>query len=140
MFCVKCNNDKSDFEFHISSTSKNGHQSYCKICISNIQKDIYKKDRDNILERKKIYRSTCSYKERSKKYELYYKKTRKLNGKSFKSKFGATLREFVHRCLRYKGIRKMDKKYKLLGYDPYKLKLRIECQFKDGMSWGNYGK
>ncbi len=29
--------------------------------------------------------------------------------------------------------------FKLLGYDTYKLKQRIECQFKPGMSWKNYG-
>ena len=27
-----------------------------------------------------------------------------------------------------------------LGYNNLKLKQRLECQFKDGMSWDNYGK
>jgi outer membrane receptor for monomeric catechols len=44
----------------------------------------------------------------------------------------------VRRCLN--GSKKETNTFKLLGYDTIKLKQRIEIQFKNGMSWDNYGK
>ena len=45
----------------------------------------------------------------------------------------------LRRCFKHKGIRKNTTIY-ILGYDTEKLKKRLECQFKEGMSWENYGK
>jgi len=45
----------------------------------------------------------------------------------------------LRRCLNYKGLKKQNSTFILLGYDTDKLKKRIECQFKSGMSWKNYG-
>ena len=50
------------------------------------------------------------------------------------------MRSILRRCLKYKGENKTSNTYKLLGYYPYELKQRIECQFKIGMSWDNYGE
>ncbi len=46
----------------------------------------------------------------------------------------------VRRCLKYTGTKKTIKTFDMLGYNTKKLKERIECQFKDGMSWDNHGE
>ena len=50
-----------------------------------------------------------------------------------------SLRGMLRRCLNRSGLNKNAKMFEILGYDTAKLKNRIECQFKDGMSWNNYG-
>lgn len=37
-------------------------------------------------------------------------------------------------------MKKLNKTIELLKYTPEQLKQRIECQFKEGMSWNNYGE
>ena len=139
MICKKCNIDKDNYLFHKSSKSKNGYQSYCKDCSKKIQKEFYYKNKHKVLERKKIYRRTDSYKIKSREYESKYYKIRKIKRKdNLKIKLGMALRDMIRRCLR--GNKKETNTFKLLGYDTLKLKERIEFQFKDGMSWDNYGK
>lgn len=45
----------------------------------------------------------------------------------------------LRRCFKHKGIRR-NTTIDIIGYDTNKLKQRLECQFKDGMTWENYGK
>lgn len=140
MICTKCSIDKPTDEFHKNSKSKTGCQAYCKLCVSNVQKNIYIKNRDSILEYKAAYRSTPEFKQKSRIYESNYAKIRKINGKSFKTKFGGILRDILRRCLKHTDKVKTNSTYTLLGYDTQKLKQRIESQFKSGMSWDNYGQ
>ena len=49
-------------------------------------------------------------------------------------------RNVLAKHIKRKNIIKKDSTYKLLGYTYIQLKHRIECQFKPGMSWDNYGK
>ena len=140
MICLRCNNDKDTLEFHVNKSSKSGYQSFCKICNKEVQRLYYINNRKSVLDIKMKYRSTDEYKSKSRIYELdVYSKIRKRKGKTFNTKFGGVLRDFVKRCLNYKGTKKETSTFKLLGYDTYKLKQRLECQFKEGMSWDNYG-
>ena len=140
MICKRCDQDKEVSNFHKKSKSESGYQLYCKSCISNIQKKYYKENIDKVLDRKRNYRSTESYKEKSKIYESKYSQVRKEKSKTFKVRFGMLLRDIVRRCLSHKGVKKSSNTYKLLGYDTNKLRQRIECQFKEGMSWENHGE
>lgn len=48
-------------------------------------------------------------------------------------------RRLVKRCLNsYR--KKYDTTFKILGYTPKQLRDRLEYQFKDGMTWDNYGQ
>lgn len=141
MKCLKCKNDKDILEFHINKSSKSGYQSFCKTCNKEAQRLYYINNKKAILDRKLKYRSTDEYKLKNRLYELnVYSKVRKIKGKTFNTKFGGVLRDFVRRCLNYKGAKKEISTFDLLGYDTYKLKQRIECQFKEGMGWDNYGE
>jgi hypothetical protein len=139
MICKKCLSDKDSSKFYKNSNSKTGYAIYCKKCCSDIQKDFYEKNKEKVLERKKKYRNTETYKTNNRNYELRYKEVRKRKrSENFKIKLGMVLRDMVRRCLM--GQKKHTSTFKLLGYDVIKLKQRIEIQFKDGMCWDNYGK
>lgn len=47
--------------------------------------------------------------------------------------------ESLRRVLSGAGASKAGRTAEALGFDRQKLMARIECQFKPGMSWGNYG-
>lgn len=48
--------------------------------------------------------------------------------------------DITRRVYKLTGKKKKLKTSKILGYTAFDLKQRIEFQFKDGMSWGNYGE
>lgn len=140
MICKKCDNEKDLSDFHNDAKSRTGKQFYCKSCSKKIQNQYYIKNKEKVLKRKKNYRSTEEYKKRSREYELEYSKVRKKKGKTLTVRFSMSLRDIVRRCLKYKGVKKNINTFELLGYDVRKFRQRIECQFKDGMSWENYGE
>lgn len=49
-------------------------------------------------------------------------------------------RSLVYRTLKYFGTIKESHTIDILGYSAEELKLHIEKQFAEGMSWGNYGE
>ena len=101
----------------------------------------YESNIDKVIERKRIYRSTEDYKVNSKIYERgYYEKRKELRKNNINLRISMSIRDILRRCLKYIGKNKEQKTYELLGYNNLKLKQRLECQFKDGMSWDNYGK
>lgn len=55
-------------------------------------------------------------------------------------KLEAYLRSRVHTALRVKGYKKKTKMYFLLGADFAFIKNYLEDQFREGMSWDNYGQ
>ena len=55
-------------------------------------------------------------------------------------KITGTWRSRLHYALRYKGASNLDHLFTIVGYTHDNLKQYIESQFKDGMSWSNYGE
>lgn len=49
------------------------------------------------------------------------------------------LRDRIRRAIKWKGIR-ASKTSDLLGCDPITLSIQLQCQFRSGMTWENYGK
>jgi len=141
MICKRCDIDKSIEDFHKKKSSKTGYQIYCKNCSKNMVKNHYESNTDKVIERKRIYRNTEDYKVNSKIYERdYYEKRKELRKNNINLRISMSIRDILRRCLKYIGKNKEQKTYELLGYNNLKLKQRLECQFKDGMSWDNYGK
>ena len=138
--CSKCNLIKESIDFSKKTSTKDGLQTYCKICSKISQREFYAKNFDNVKDRKRLYRSTELYSEKSKYWEFNYRDRRSQKRKeNFNITFGLIVRGMVRRCLKYTGTKKTIKTFDMLGYDTKKLKQRIECQFKDGMSWNNHG-
>jgi hypothetical protein len=126
--CIKCNIEQDLSNFQKRKNSKDGFRNSCKICVKkyqkNYQKEYYSKNNEVIKSNKKIYRSSSEYK----------KRRRTLN-----TRFDSIIRVMLRRCFKHKGIRR-NTTIDIIGYDTNKLKQRLECQFKDGMTWENYGK
>ena len=126
--CIKCKIEKDFSNFQKRKSSKDGFRNSCKECVKKYQKiyqkDYYSKNNEEIRNNKKIYRSSTEYK----------KRRRTLN-----NRFDSIIRVMLRRCFKHKGIRK-NTTISIIGYDTNKLKQRLECQFKDGMTWENYGK
>lgn len=118
--CAKCGDDKDESEFFKDKRSSDGLQSYCKKCKSKLVCKYYK---DNPSKAYKRDYSTGKYKEKGRRD--YYRHR---------------VHQNIARVLRkdLKG-NKNNKTFTILGYTVGELKKHLEEQFKEGMSWDNYG-
>lgn len=115
------------------------------------KKEYYKKWRSNNKEYGKDYLKKWSkensdkikeynrknYKKRT-DYSKNYSRKRRENDPMFKLKMN--LRNLIKNGLMNQGYSKKSNTYKIIGLSYDEFKLYIEGQFKDGMSWENYGK
>jgi len=114
--CKKCNNGVSLDNFFKDSKSKDGLQSYCKICKSSGVSEYYKNNPDK--------RSKPTKEERR---LIYYKKR---------------LNQNISRRMRQslKSNKNGNKWETLVTYTLEDLKKHLEKQFSEGMNWENYGE
>lgn len=149
--CKKCNTIKNICEFGVKNTMSDGYRNECNECrkkeekkrYTNISKDIVlmTKRRESsklyMRKRRNILSNDLEYKEERKvKDKIYYDKIK--SNPEYKLK--KSWREILRRYFKRNGLIKKNKTYNELGYTPKQLKDRIECQFKEGMSWDNYGQ
>lgn len=125
-FCGKCQKEKPKIRFNKNT---------CYDCINS-----RRKERISNGVSKKYPTSKLKMKEwRLKNKEKLKKYRREYSNDKYKSdinyKLLVTCRSFIRRCLNKKDGRTFD----ILGYNSEKLRQRLECQFKQGMSWENYG-
>lgn len=92
------------------------------------KKDWYEKNRSRILSDKREKRKTKQYKDSAKAF-------REKNKAMFACK--AIARRMV---LAVKQSKNFTPSCEVLGFSSEMLKMRMECQFKGGMSWDNYGE
>jgi len=156
--CITCKENKEDSCFHKDKSKPDGIYTICKQCLKNkyhtdelkIKKREYDKqyrikNKEIYAERHKIYQKNLSLEQRAKynreyrhrhadkwkKWDLDYR-----NKNKCKFAWRAVLRNFFIRF----GIKKNGLTCNLLDYDFEKFKQRIEFNFKEGMSWNNYGE
>lgn len=149
--CTKCQVEfelSSEF-FHKCSSRKDGLSSWCKPCSLNQKADYYnknktivkekskkryKKNRCEILKQKKEYESRAEVqKQRRKSKNKYYHNKLKYNPHNrIKTNLSRRLRDFFDKS----GCSVLD----FIGCSIDDLKLHLEKQFVDGMSWENYGR
>lgn len=124
--------------------------------ISNYNKEYWLNNKNKIVPRVDRWRKDNKEKVREyqKKYVLknqekikeYRRKNKHLSNLRVKkyenNNITASIaRRLVRRTLKFSLENKNNKRsFEILGYTPHQLKQRIECQFKDGMSWDNYGQ
>jgi hypothetical protein len=129
----------------------------------NTIKNYYEKNKDIINEKSKQYRlknleklkeiSLKSYhkNKNNEKNIRYRKKYRKLNrkkraeyekelkNKNINYKISSNVRRRINHIIQNKNVTKNNPTFDILGCSPEFLKEHLEKQFKDGMSWDNYG-
>jgi hypothetical protein len=126
--CSKCQETKNITEFYFRNDRHN-YFTVCKEC-KKIQKRMLKLKHPN---RYKEY--NCLYKIEHKKERNEKLKIKRKIDVNFK--IIETLRARINIAI--KNNKKINHSIELLGCTPKELKQYLELQFKDGMSWDNYG-
>ena len=159
--CNICSVEKSSDKFHFRKDSQDGLRNECKSCTKirvnsyrsvnkekvnkwnretynrNIEnhKETKKKYRDNNKEKQKILKKIWN--ENNKEKIKNYTKERKKYDIIFKIR--CNVRSRIKSFLKSKNIIKNNSTFKIVGCEPTKLKEHLENQFRDGMTWENYG-
>lgn len=163
--CRKCNIEKETCEFGKTKQNKDGLKSYCNECRRIESKEYrlkhpekrkktikkyYENNQDSELRRFKEYRINNPEK-RKKTVKNYYennkkiinKKQGKLNKKYYQNnvlyRIIVIQRGRIREILKIKNKEKKIKTIDIVGCSPEFLKEHLEKQFKDGMTWENYG-
>jgi 5-methylcytosine-specific restriction endonuclease McrA len=113
--CSSCKLDLSKDSFSKCSKSKSGLQSVCKICKNKMLTEYYK-----LNPTKRTY---------NKERQLERYKKNKVN-----FNFSRRMRKSLN------GIKESKSWETLVDYSLEELKLHLERQFTEGMSWDNYGE
>lgn len=132
--CRKCQDEKPLESFQINKANKNdGYAWICKKCMA-VQ---FQQTKNQTKERRKDARRRSYLTHRSTiiQQAVKYRKQRLSTDPKYRSI--KNLRGRVRAAL--KGILKSDKTMELIGCTPVELHQYLEKQFKDGMSWSNYG-
>jgi hypothetical protein len=99
-------------------------------------KNWYKENKDHRKEYLKEYREK-NY-EKIKETKRNYEKTRKSTDPIYK--LIGNFRTAIYTVLKENNVTKYGHYFEILGYQPQQLINHLEIQFKDGMSWDNYGE
>jgi hypothetical protein len=137
--CSKCKTEKELCEFNKDSTRKDGYEYYCKSCCKTKRVLQYHssidENRGKHRERqKKYYNNNVS---KIREYKKKYENNRLKNDPEFK--LSKNIRRRISLFLQSKNTNKNNKTFNIVGCTPKQLKEHIQSQFKDNMSWENYG-
>lgn len=100
--------------------------------IKNQQKEYHNFNKEHRSYINKLWR------ENNKIYTRKYLRDKYNNDKEFRLRM--ICRGLVRRMILATGVKKQFRSQEILGYTPQQLKQHIELQFKDEMTWENYGK
>jgi hypothetical protein len=155
--CKKCGEEKNICEFDKDSRNKIGIMSKCKMCRRKYHKEYYLKNIEKKREGYKKYyyknhdkellRIKAKHKKYSEKEKEYRKNNRSKISKREKNRYNndlifklkTNIRNRLKLFLKTKKINKNNETFDIVGATPEIVKEHIEKQFKDGMSWDNYG-
>jgi len=147
--CSKCKIELNIKEFNNNIKEEDGLQMYCKKCNKQYQKDYYRRNKQKIDNNHKKYYKTYKIKINKKRKEYrkqYYLKNKKrltqMQLKKLKNNLEYRIKTYLRIRLYHalKGNSKSSTTMKLVGCSIKQLKQHLERQFKNGMSWDNYGK
>jgi len=155
--CNKCSIEKEFCDFYKKSDSKDGYCPTCKECRKHNDKLYYNERKNEILKYQKEYYSNNSekvkkrekerrknYSEKIKEYELKRKSLRKKYISEYYTKrrqedilfkISGNIRNRINKFLN----KKSKNTELILGISFDDLKIHLEKQFNNGMSWENYG-
>lgn len=162
--CRKCQLFKNASSFHKTKRCKYGLSSYCKNCSKIRKQKYYEKNKNKIrekenkkynkiLERNRRRKFAQKYperiRERARKDREKHKLKRQKAAKEYKSKkiksdalfkLSSNLRSRLRCFLKSKSWRKSSKFSEYIGCSGEELKSHLSKQFREGMTFENYGK
>lgn len=160
--CTKCGLSKNITDFPSCPECKDGFRNQCKMCVKErmgkwreenpeshklwrekyIDYDKVRKQKHYELNRGKYIQRSTDYrnsnKDRVNQVVRYYRKKRFSEDKVFKITFN--VRKRIRDILKLKGDIKKETTFEIIGCSPNELVQHLQTQFKDGMSWDNYGE
>jgi len=155
--CTRCGVEKNVEEFYRKLKGSEERRGDCKVCV-NLNNKIYSKinlKKVNDIKRKYVERHKDRVKQSKLKWfdknpnykkewaEKNRKKIREKSNYRYKNdvlcKLQNSVRNRIIGFLKRKNVNKKNKTFNILGCSPEFLKEHIEKQFKEGMSWENYG-
>jgi hypothetical protein len=145
--CVVCQSKKILDDFNSRKDAKDSHRNDCKECEKKRARDYYQKNKKEILIRVKKYgksnkekarKHSKKYYENNKEKKILYIKNRKKIDPLFA--LSLSVKNVIYKSLKRNGYEKRNRTYEILGCTFEEFKLHIEKQFKNWMSWENYGK
>lgn len=145
--CTKCKKTKLATEFVKNKAQEDGLSVWCRSCMKLAQRSWYIRNRACILEKAAVRYANMSGKDKKAFIERItkYKKTKrgKAAVRRYKSKpdvkFANKIRKKLKKSFIKNGWGKTSLTYKYIGLDKEEFKKHMENQFKEGMSWGNWG-
>jgi len=146
--CNKCGCHKEISLFNKNRRNTNGLSDYCKECNSKQNRLYNKLHRPYLYKTSKLWRDKNVKKirrqrrtiQKSEMYKLWRNTHLKIRRKSdFNFKLRCNLSRRIRQCLKSTNTRKSNPTLKLLGCSIKQFKSHLEKQFKQGMTWKNYG-
>jgi hypothetical protein len=156
--CSKCNIEKPLNEFNKNKSKIDGYHVWCKQCVSNNNKQLYKDDKktkkyktnqyyhnnkDIILPKLKEYRNKPEIKQKQQEYIKQWVKDNNEHYREYQNEYkkqyykdnphSLICLNIKKRCLNGKDDDRVD-------YTSNELKQHIELLFKSWMTWGNIGE
>jgi hypothetical protein len=158
--CTVCSEVKAVSEYGICSKNKDGLRGQCKACrhkeyldnkeVRNRQtRENYMKNRESILAKQKADRERSVENNRQKNKRYYQKNRAKIIQKNKEYLYARIESDISFKILQrcrtrlYKAVKgyvKSERTKNLIGCSPDALIKHLEKQFKQGMTWGNYGE
>ncbi len=134
--CTKFGKEKDLNFFGTDSKKKDGKRCACKECEKGIYREYRKKY--HIKNRKKIIARVNIHVAKNKGKIKIYKKNH--HAEMMKNPCYRILHNYNNRIVKaLKGAFRIDSTKNIIGCTPENLKKYLESQFRDGMSWDNYG-
>jgi hypothetical protein len=138
--CCHCKIEKPFNDFGKNKSTKDGYQKQCKSC-RRLTQIKYRNESSGKLISKRYQQSDKGkkiYRKATKKYrktDKFVKSVRKLYKKNRLSNIVSTrMRQSLKGC-------KYNRHWEdLVGYNLKELKIHLESQFKDGMTWDNHSR
>jgi len=148
--CNRCKSLLSIDRFSKDANKKDGLCTICKSCKSKYRKEYYKKNANKArLYSCQWYASNKSLaldsakRWRKENREKLLKYRRAIHAKRYKNdpeyRLSHIMRSNLRAVLKDINARKRGKTFRVLGYTPEQLRMRIEMNFLPGMTWENYG-
>ncbi len=161
--CNKCLESKHPHEFYSDKTRKSGYSRWCKCCMNKQNRKWKSFNKDRIKSYMKDYRSenqdqikitSSQYRQKKatdiRKAEKHYRLKNKDKLKTWKRNYYHTVLKFDPEWKLLQYNRKVLNKYlkdkkdrptkDFIGCTIQELKLYLESQFTEDMSWENYGE
>jgi len=132
--CSRCKESKFSNEFGICKFGKTGLNSWCKICKKEYASEYRNRPENKEIQKQYIKRYQEENKEKIKEQRRIYIKKRYHNEPNFR--LNHNMRTTIRRSLNGDKQKKWES---LIGYTLKDLKIHLEKQFDENMSWNNYG-